>query len=192
MNVLILNGSAKKNGTVSKILEEIRSNLSESANVELVNVYDLKFKPCLGCMKCRTTNTCILPQDDAHLFAEKINKCDAIIVGTPTYWANMNGLLKMLFDRVVPVFMGESPLGIPQAKQKGKQAVIVTACTSPFPFNIIAGQSSGAIRAVKEVLHSGGFKIMGTICQAGTKNRKDVSESTLRKARQIAKILIRK
>ena len=38
---------------------------------------------------------------------------DGLIVGTPTHWGNMSAQLKLLFDRNVPVFMGEKPNGFP-------------------------------------------------------------------------------
>ena len=33
-------------------------------------------------------------------------------VETPTHWGNMSSQLKVLFDRIVPVFIGERPNGI--------------------------------------------------------------------------------
>ena len=92
-------------------------------------------------------------------------------VGTPVYWGNMNGKLKSLFDRLVGVLMGESKLGIPIPLHKGKKAVVVTACTTPFPFNYVCGQSSGAFRAVKEILKSSGFKIARKVNISNTKEK---------------------
>ncbi len=66
-------------------------------------------KPCIGCMKCRTTDKCILPEDDAHIIGHKIKSADGLIIGTPTHWGNMSAQLKLLFDRNVPVFMDEKP-----------------------------------------------------------------------------------
>jgi len=57
-----------------------------------------------------------------------------------------------MFDRIVPAMMGESKLGIPIALHKGKKAVIVTACTTIWPFSWIARQTSNANHAMKEIL----------------------------------------
>ena len=103
---------------------------------------------------------------------KEIKECDMLIVGTPVYWGNMNGKLKCLFDRLVAVMMGESKMGIPLPLHKGKKAIIVTSCTTPFPFNYICGQSSGAVRAVREVLKSSGFKVIRKINLSNTKKRK--------------------
>ena len=48
---------------------------------------------------------------------------DNIIIGSPTYWGNIPGSLKVLFDRNVYLFMGESKSGIPVPKMKGKKAI---------------------------------------------------------------------
>ena len=54
---------------------------------------------------------------------------------------------------------------------RGKRGIIVTACTTPWPFDRLFGQSSGAVRAVREVLQAGGVKT-SAIRIAGTKGRK--------------------
>lgn len=172
MNVLVLNGSPRKNGNVSKILRhELEKFLEKNpdSNVIREDVSDLKFDFCRGCMACRSKGTCVLPKDDAHRIETEIKDCDAIFVGTPVYWGNMNGKLKSLFDRLVGTLMGESKHGIPIPLHKGKKAFIASSCTTPFPFNYICGQSSGAVRSVKEVLKSSGFKIKGIINLANTK-----------------------
>ena len=172
MYILVINGSPRKKGTVStalnRIVKKIEAKYSESS-VMWENICELQHAFCTGCMQCRSKGTCALPHDDAHRIADEINSCDMLVVGTPVYWGNMNGRLKILFDRLVGPLMGESKYGIPIPLQKGKKAVIVTACTTPFPFNYICGQSTVAIRAVKEILKSAGFKVVRKITVAGTK-----------------------
>ena len=127
MRILVINGSPRKNGNVATMLHYVVKDLKD-ASVQWIDVNDLKIRPCMGCMKCRETNVCIMPHDDAHLIAEEIKQCDVLVIGTPVYWGNMNGQMKLLFDRIVPSMMGESKLGIPIPLHKGKKAVIVTAC----------------------------------------------------------------
>jgi len=99
----------------------------------------------------------------------------------------MSAQLKLLCDRNVPVFMGEKPNGFPIARQKGKPAVIVTACTTPWPFNFIAAESRGAAKAVREVLHYGGYKILDKIVKPGTKNQPQIPEKLLYKANALGR-----
>ena len=62
-------------------------------------------------------------------------------------------------------------MGIPIPLHKGKKAVIVTSCTTPFPFNYLCRQSTGAVRAVKEILKSSGFRIIKKVNISNTKNK---------------------
>jgi multimeric flavodoxin WrbA len=190
MKILVLNGSPRKNGTVVLLLKAVTDPLSAEHEIEWIDVFKLNMKYCTACMVCREKETCILPEDDAHMVGKKIQEADFLVIGTPTHWGNMCAPLKLLFDRNVPVFMGESPAGIPVPRQKGKTAVVVTACTTPWPFNFILPESRGAIRAVKEVLHYGGYKIVGTITKPGTKKSREISSSLTARARRLGKKLI--
>lgn len=191
MKILVLNGSPRKNGTVSSLLRAVTESLPAGHEIEWFDVCKLNMKYCTGCMVCREKESCILPEDDAHIAGKKIQAADALVIGTPTHWGNMCAPLKLLFDRNVPVFMGESPRGMPVPRQKGKRAVIVTACTTPWPFNFIFPESRGAIRAVKEVLHYGGYKTVGTVTKPGTKKSEQISRSLMSKARRLGKKLIK-
>jgi putative NADPH-quinone reductase len=190
MKIVILNGSPRKNGTVATILKAVAVPLSPSHETEWIDVCKLDMAFCTACMACRDKGTCVLPEDDAHRVGKKIQEADALIIGTPTHWGNMCAPLKLLFDRNVPVFMGESPKGMPEPRQKGKRAVIVTACTTPWPFNFIFPESRGAIRAVREVLHYGGYKLVGTITKPGTKKSKEIASSMMEKAERLGKKLM--
>ncbi|HKK66110.1 MAG TPA: flavodoxin family protein [Clostridia bacterium] len=192
MKILVLNGSYRKRGTVDSLLTYVTEPLSAEHEIEWIDVCKLNIKFCTTCMACREKETCILPEDDAHIVGMKIQDADVLIIGTPTHWGNMCAPLKLLFDRNVPVFMGESPKGIPQPRQKGKRAAVVTACTTPWPFNFILSESRGAIRAVREVLHYGGYKVVGTIAKPGTKRSKEISSSLRAKANRVGEKLIQR
>ncbi len=185
MKILVLNGSPRKNGTVATLLKTVAEGAGENNETKWINIYDLNMKPCIACMKCRPDGKCALPEDDAHIIGEKIKEADGLIIGTPTHWGNMSAQLKLLFDRNVPVFIGEKPNGMPIPRQKGKPAVIVTACTTPWPFNFIAAESRGAVRAVREILHYGGYKISGKIVKPGTKKKPRLPKKLLDKAKAI-------
>jgi len=189
MKILVLNGSPRTSGTVASLLKSVTESLSDGHDVEWIDVCKLNMNYCTACMVCREKETCILPEDDAHRVGKKIQDAGALVIGTPTHWGNMCAPLKLLFDRNVPVFMGESPKGMPKPRQKGKRAVVVTACTTPWPFNFIFPESRGAIRAVKEVLHYGGYKMVGTLTKPGTKKSNEISPSLTTKAKRLGEKL---
>ena len=58
MKILILNGSPRKKGTVATLLKAVVEGINKSHEVEWIDVYDLKMKPCIACMKCRPDGEC--------------------------------------------------------------------------------------------------------------------------------------
>jgi len=180
MNVLIINASPRRKGITSTLLSEIKTNINSTHNVvEVVQIQALNIKACTGCLKCRPDNTCILPEDDAHILAEKIKGSDLLIIGSPVYWGNMPGTLKMFFDRNVPLFEyceAKSIKYIPKPQLKGKKAILIVSGGSPFPYNLLPSQSRGTIRSLKTVLKAGGIKISSVLNVPDTYNferRKD-------------------
>lgn len=185
MSVLFLNGSPRKKGAVATLLREVAAGLQDGLQVEWIDVYDLEMRPCIACMKCRPDQACALPPDDAHRMGELIRAADGLVVGTPTHWGNMSAQLKLLFDRNVPAFMGEKPNGFPIPNQKGKPAAMVVACSTPWPFNVLASESRGAARAVHEVLHYGGYRILGRVVKPGSKKNPELGDNLLKKSRRL-------
>lgn len=176
MQTLILNASPRPDGTIARIMalaEEIAAQGTTALEVCRLNVH-----PCTACMACRKTGHCVLPRDDGHRVAELLPRTDLLIIGTPVYWANMNGQLKILFDRLVPAFMGQNRRGFPRGKLRSRRAIVVTACTTPFPFDRLFGQSNGAQRAVKEILRTAGMSVR-SVRIAGTRGANRPSTSAV-------------
>ena len=133
MKVLLINGSPREQGNVSRMLSLIESEAKRlGVEVYSIRVANLQVRPCIGCMKCRASLACIFPEDDAQRTLALLQEADALVVGAPCYWGNMPGQLKVLFDRMVYGMMGESPRGIPLPLHKGKKAILVSTCTTPL------------------------------------------------------------
>ena len=126
--------------------------------------------------------------DDAQRILQLIEACDVLLIGSPCYWGNMPGTLKVLFDRMVYGLMGESPRGMPRPLHKGKRAILITACTTPWPFNVWFRQSRGTVRALREILRWSGFRVVKSIERGGTKTR-PLTERDLEKCRRAVRKL---
>ena len=181
MKLLIINGSPRKKGLISQMLR-IFHEQAIATGVEVTEVYanDLQIKPCMGCMACRSKRHCVLPEDDAQRVLTLIEQADAIVIGAPCYWGNIPGQLKLLFDRIVYGMMRDTPR-FPEPLMKGKKAVFISTCTTPFPFNILMNQSRGAIRALREIGRFSGWKIVDTIERGGTATRPQLSPRDISK-----------
>ena len=192
MKILFINGSPRKNGLTATILSAIRDNILPDHDIEWFNVYDLKIKPCYGCLKCRPNKGCVLPYDDAHLFAEKIRQADILIIGSPTYWGNIPGPLKTLFDRNVTTFEyveAKSMYKRPVPQLRGKKAIIVVSSGTQFPYNQLLSQSRGAIMALKTILKSGGIKILKILNISSSYDFSKNKDKWIRKAKRIGESL---
>lgn len=133
-------------------------------------------------MACRSLKKCVLPQDDAHRFADAIQRADIIIFGAPCYWGNIPGALKAIFDRIVYALIDDKPTAksnswlakatasIPKPLLTNKKAIIITSATTPNPWARLTHQTSGVIRAFKQIFRFSGIKIIGSLQHADSKN----------------------
>lgn len=189
MKILLINSSPRRQGNISKMLDLMKQE-AESLEVETnyIRASELKVHPCIGCMKCRETLKCCLPEDDAQQVLHFIEEADALIIGAPCYWGNMPGTLKVLFDRMVYGMMGENSMGIPL--HKGKKAIIVSTSTTPYPFNILYNQTRGVVKALKEILKWSGFKVVKAIERGGTRKHPGLSEKEMIRCKKIVHKLL--
>lgn len=166
MIICALYGSANRTGKSSSMLEYFLSDI-QGHTVNKVKISELKMAPCRGCLKCRPDKICILPEDDAQRTGKLMEQSDLIIIGTPTYWGNIPGTLKMLFDRNVTSLEHFTPQGIPTPRMKGKQAIIIVSSAAPWPVYMLGSQAGGAVRALKTILKASGMTILKTVIISG-------------------------
>lgn len=81
--------------------------------------------------------------------------------------------------------MGETSRGIPIGLHKGKKSVIVSTCTTPYPFNIFFNQTRGVVKALKEILKWSGFKVVSAIEKGGTKQHPGLTEREMKRCRRV-------
>ncbi|MBR5192608.1 MAG: flavodoxin family protein [Clostridia bacterium] len=101
MKVLLINGSPHPNGTTFASLNEIANTLNnEGIETEIITVGNKKISGCMACRGCTKTGKCVQTDDVVNEIIEKINDADGLVVGSPVYYASINGTLKCLLDRV--------------------------------------------------------------------------------------------
>ena len=180
MRVLIVNSSPRRKGNISRLLDRAAQvAVSAGADCRVINLYDMEIRQCVACMVCRTKLSCPIP-DDMPEIADAITQADRIVIGAPCYWANMPGVLKTMFDRLVYLFI---------AKSKGRKALIISTATTPMPFARLFGQTSGTVKSIRRILKLGGIKAIPSIQIGGTMDH-DISDADLRRVdRRMAKLL---
>ena len=99
--VLLVNGSPHKNGNTAAALKLMENEL-RSRGLETV-WFQLDGKPvrgCIACGRCASEHRCAFGDDQCNELIEKLLEADAIVIGTPVYFAGPNGALLALLDRV--------------------------------------------------------------------------------------------
>ena len=178
--MLAILGSPHKEGRTGKMLN-YAVHLAEKQGyaIDYINLHDKKISYCNGCRTCLKTQMCI-HKDDVQEIAELLKLCDIVILAAPTYWANVPAIVKNLFDRLLGVVMEETKT-FPKARLSNKQRyLLLTACNTPVPFSSILGQSTGAIRCMKEFFKSAGMKYVGKCVWAG-RNQEELPQPIKRK-----------
>lgn len=111
--ILLINGSPRKNGLTNSLLVEFKNKIEElnktndKIALEFIHLSDFKIEHCNGCDSClKTPNLCPLSEKDDMLKLENsLKSSDAIIIGSPSYFANVTALVKDIIDRSRPMKM---------------------------------------------------------------------------------------
>jgi multimeric flavodoxin WrbA len=101
MKAVAFNGSPRKNGNTSILLAEVLKVLEEKGiETELIQVGGKDVKGCVACMKCRKEKDgkCHKDNDLINKCIKKMVEADAIIIGSPTYFADLTSETKALID----------------------------------------------------------------------------------------------
>lgn len=102
MNVVAFSASARKNGNTKLLLEEVLKPLQAAgAETELIELAGSNLKGCRACFVCfkEKDGACAIKDDILNDCVDKMAKADAIILGSPTYFADVSTEMKALIDR---------------------------------------------------------------------------------------------
>lgn len=184
--MLAILASPRKQGNIAKMLQHaITVAENKGYEVHFISLYDQNITYCKGCMRCKQLGSCCI-KDDIKPIEELLKTCDLTIMAAPTYFANIPAPAKNLFDRLVAVIMDDNDSFIPKPLlSKAHGYILMTSCSTPFPFDRLAGQSTGALRAMKEFFKTSGMHHLGNITFAGTKGKTEVPAKILNKIERL-------
>jgi multimeric flavodoxin WrbA len=101
LKVVAFNGSPRPEGNTNQLISRVFDVLKEEGiETELVQLSEKKIRGCKACFKCKeTVNRKCTVSDDLNDCVEKMISADAIIIGSPTYFADVSSEVKALIDR---------------------------------------------------------------------------------------------
>ena len=105
MKTIIINAGPRKNWNTAQLLKEARRGAeSVGAETEYIDLYDMNFTGCRGCLACKLKNGkhpgCAW-KDDLSPLINRILESDSLIIGTPIYWGEPTAQFRALMERLV-------------------------------------------------------------------------------------------
>ena len=101
MKVIAFNGSPRKDGNTSRLINHVFKSIeAEGIDTEVIQVGGKVFHGCAACYQCsvKKNNQCV-QDDEVNGWIGKMIEADGIILASPTYFADITPELKALIDR---------------------------------------------------------------------------------------------
>lgn len=139
MKVVAFNCSPRKDGNTCHMIKEVFSVLeAEGIETELVQVGGLDLHGCRACGLCRKNQNmkCVMDDDIVNICIQKMAEADGIIIGSPTYFADLTSEAKALIDRSGYVLRGN---GNPIKRKVGAA--------------VVAARRAGSIHVMDSINH---------------------------------------
>ena len=137
MKVVAFNGSPRRRGNTAYLIGQVLQEL-ESAGVhtELVQLGGRTIRGCRACGQCvkHRNGRCANDKDIVNLCIEKMREADGVILGSPTYFADLTPELKALIDRAGYVSRANSDF---LKRKVGAAVVAVRRCGGIHVFDSI-------------------------------------------------------
>jgi len=102
MKVVAFNGSARKDGNTADMLKIVLGELEKKKiKTELVQFAGKKIQGCIACYKCvkNKDRRCVVKKDMLNDCIKMMEEADGILLGSPTYFADVSSNMKSLIDR---------------------------------------------------------------------------------------------
>lgn len=102
MRVVAVSGSARRGGNTALLIETVFEPLRAAGHeCELVELAGQDIRGCTACGSCGThrDHQCHGRDDFGNVVIEKLFSADAVILGSPTYFADVSTEMKAVIDR---------------------------------------------------------------------------------------------
>ena len=101
MNIVILNGSPRKDGNTKLLVEAFAEGARQHHQVEIINVNDYHIQPCKGCNFCfQDEQHRCCQKDGMEDICGKLSEADILMIASPMYFYSISAQLKCIIDRL--------------------------------------------------------------------------------------------
>jgi multimeric flavodoxin WrbA len=102
VKAIAINGSPRPGGNTEIMLKKVLEPLEAAGwGTKYLRIGGKPVRGCIACFKCfeKQNQRCSVEKDDMNDYLEQIYAADAVILGSPTYFADVTPELKALIDR---------------------------------------------------------------------------------------------
>ena len=105
-NIMILNGSPRKNGSTASLMNALIEGAKANKNeIKEDFITSMHINACIGCDSCmRTHQGCVQKDDDMAVIYSDLLWADVVVFVSPQFWGTITGQLKIVFDRMFAWF----------------------------------------------------------------------------------------
>lgn len=163
MNILILNGSPRKNGNTTFMIDAFVAGASQHRHqITIMPVCEKKIAGCLGCEYCHTKGqgTCIQTDDMQEIYP-LLQEADMLILASPIYYFHFSGQLQCTMNRFYAI-------GKPQ---KLKKAALFLSSGSDHVYDGAIYAYQNALIQYMDLENCGIFTAYGSQNQSEEKKR---------------------
>ena len=102
MNILVLNGSPRKNGNTAALVSAFLEGAAEKHhNITVIPVCSKHISGCLACEYCHTKgNGRCIRQDDMQEIYPVLEEAEMIVLASPVYYHSFTGQLQCAINRI--------------------------------------------------------------------------------------------
>ncbi|MBN8048488.1 flavodoxin family protein [Paraclostridium bifermentans] len=140
--VLIINGSPRKNKNCSAVVKSIIKNLDENkVTYKVFDIYDMNIEYCTACGFCEKTGFCKFKDDMTPMY-DMFDKAKGTIVVSPVHFDCISAKVKTVVDRTQAIYASKYILKKPSI-DRNKQRVgmyIAVGGSDPYPSQFKGGQ----------------------------------------------------
>lgn len=100
MKILAINGSSRKDGNTAAMLNVVLQELEKQGyKTEHIQLAGQTIHPCKACFACSGKKNCVFGNDMFQELYGKMTEADGILLGSPTYSADVSSTLKAVIER---------------------------------------------------------------------------------------------
>ncbi|MCD8089672.1 MAG: NAD(P)H-dependent oxidoreductase [Clostridiales bacterium] len=139
MNILIVNGSAKRGGECEKLIDIF----NEGTGASVISVFFENISPCVDCGCCEKTGECVI-KDDMTKYYSALRDADLIVLASPIYFSSLTGIMMNFLSRLQVFYLNGDII-----KNEKKALLLLTGGGSTKKLDIAERQAKIALTAVK-------------------------------------------